>query len=221
MTDKRNQEIILPKNTTLAVRSGNLRLTVEFNDELGATITTSLPVTVRDLEVSDQPLVRVPEIGESLKAGWKYAGISASTARPLWVSSEDAACKESWGTALRNAMTQRNYFGVNGSCNQEEAELMTSLVKGEHDNGLRIPTSLELQKNLLSQWKKIGGFRVDKKYELNEDALQYASPNPYFYWSSLAIHDQCDLYSIGQFLGERFQIKTHRSEAGIVRYVHS
>ncbi len=160
MAEQKTIEIMLPENTTLLVKGGKFLLRFEFNDQGGA-IHSNAPVSVYLPSGKDEPLVRIPRIGEIVdEYGWKYGGISPSTEGMLFVSPRDEPVRKTWNKAVNYTASLKKYRGYVGSQQNTEDLLLEALEKGTHDHGVRMPTEMELSDNLYENRVAIGGFNT-------------------------------------------------------------
>lgn len=117
-------------------------------------------------------LVTVPDIGEQVSEGWKYAGISPTTNLPLFVSYKDEPIGKAWLRAVGDAVALKNYNGFDGSQDRTCEQLLEAIYNKTHDHGVRLATYDELEQNLYPNRKAIGGFNEDPRSSLS------------YYWSS-------------------------------------
>lgn len=197
-------EIVLPLGSNLVVRNGSIRISFDFNAQNGVDVYSNAPVSVYCDADETQPLVRVPQIGEEVANGWKYGGVSASTNLPLFVAPKDEPLKKIWQTALDDAAALRDFYGHNGSRQQTESDLVASLNAGNHDHGVRLPTSKESNDNLYKNRALIGGFNTSAEYD--------------YYWTSTEYGNDCARF---QRFSDGNQIGFHKNNVLAVRYVRS
>lgn len=205
MTEKQTTEILLPSNTALVVRNGQVQVRFEFNAQGGVDIHSNAPVSVYSPVGKDEPLVRVPQIGEPVEHGWKYGGVSIVTNSPLFVAPKDEPVTKTWGRAVNDAAALKGFMGYDGSQQKTEDLLLEALAKGTDDHGVRVPTAEELDKNLYANCDAIGGF--------NRTGSNPAG----WYWSSTQ-HDDYGARDQRFSDGRRnWRYEHHRSSVRLVR----
>lgn len=205
MTEKPTTEILLPSNTALVVRNGQVQVRFEFNAQGGVDVHSNAPVSVYSPVGKDEPLVRVPQIGESVERGWKYGGVSVVTHSPLFVAPKDEPVTKTWGRAVNDAAALRNFLGYDGSQQKTQGLLLEALGKGTHDHGVRLPTENELDENLYKNCDAIGGFN------------RTGSTPAGWYWSSAQI---VNLIARDQSFSDGLRdwsLKIHHSSVRLVR----
>ncbi|OIN87735.1 MAG: hypothetical protein AUJ12_01125 [Alphaproteobacteria bacterium CG1_02_46_17] len=206
-TDK-TMELLVPSDTTLIVRDGRIQVRIQFNKQGGVDIHSDTSVVVYSPVGNDDQLVRTPQIGETVKNGWKYGGISKTTDSVLFVAPKDEPKPKTWQKAIADAASLKDFLGYNGSQQRTEDELLTAWKAGTQDHGVRLATMNELNDNLYPNLHAIGGFNTTGREPKG------------LYWSCTDVGSKARDKNFGP---SGFQSLTSKSEKnlGVVRLVRS